>query len=187
MKAVQTFFKNLKDKRVDKILSKKEIEASQIFYSPIIIWFAFLFLLPGIIGLSLLGHFLLTGVANVYLVMLFLVSSYLIAAHLNNSFAINGDKFYVINPNLPFQKLQEFEFSKIYVVRIDRAKWGWLFIMFGYYGRNYVEVETAEGKFRFFCSGIDLDMFEENLTELCLDDLCLSLEEEDIPVEFKLG
>ncbi|MEM8890179.1 MAG: hypothetical protein AAGD28_19550 [Bacteroidota bacterium] len=187
MKAVQTFLKNLKDKRVDQILSEKGIQPAQIFYSPIIIWFAFLFLLPGIIGLSLLGYFLLSGSADVYLAGLFLLSSYLIAAHLNNSFAINGDKFYVINPNFPFQKFQEFEFTKIYVVRIDQAKWGWLFFMFGYFGRNYVEVETAEGKFRFFCSGLDLDKFEENLTELCLDDLCLSLEEKDIPVEFKLG
>ncbi|MDW3646389.1 MAG: hypothetical protein R8P61_04990 [Bacteroidia bacterium] len=187
MEAAQSFLKKLKDKRVDQLLLEKGIKSSQIFYSPILIWFVFLFLVPGIIGLSLLGYFLFVGGPNVYLAGLFLLTSYLIAAYLNNSFAINGDKFYVINPNFPFQKLLEFELTKIHVVRIDKAKWGILFYLFGFFGRNYVEVETAKGRFRFFCSGLELDLFEENLTDLTLDDLWLSLEEKEIPVECKLG
>ncbi|MEO1218759.1 MAG: hypothetical protein AAFY45_34825 [Bacteroidota bacterium] len=187
MEAQKSFLRNLRDKRVDHILSEKDIKPSQIFYSPILIWLVFLFIVPGILGLSLMGYFLFFGALNVYLAGLFLAISYLIAAYLNNSFAINGDKFYVINPNFPFRTFLEFEFTKIYVVRINKAKWGLLFYLFGFFGRNYVEVETAKGKFRFFCSGLELDVFEENLTDLSLNDLWSSLEEKEIPVEFKLG
>jgi hypothetical protein len=166
----------LDDKRVDKKLEKEGYEQSNIFYSPIKSW---------LFGISLIalqslvlhgGIFYLLYIFPFYTTF-YLLCAYLIAAYMNNSFAIHGNKLLVVNRNFPFYKFKVYEFEDINTLRINNSLILRLPLLFvGIFGSNYVEIRTNEKTERFYCIGLDIDCYDENWTEKNLDDFHYALQ-----------
>jgi hypothetical protein len=179
---------SLKDKRVDRVLEKLGYEAAacKIFYSPVMVWVYYLaLLLATLIPLTSFYLVVLMYRFPVYWVP-YLLSGYLAAAYLNNSFVLAPDKLLVINPNPPFRRVVPFELENVRKVTIDRPKWLWLSTLFIFLGRNYVEISTDGKTERFYCASLELDAFDENLTEKTIDDFHFALEARNVPTAFNL-
>lgn len=178
------FSSELKDRRVDSLLLKNGFSFNEIYYSPIKIWaiFYFLFLLAAF-PFSIILIPIIFSKYKVFLI-LYIVSAYLVAAFLNNSFTISNGKLIVVNPNPPFRKIKEYSISKIHHISIKSNPWLLTAWLFGPLGSNYVELNFLETKKRFYCAGLDIDAYDENFTKLTLDDLHKDLIENGVKVEF---
>ncbi len=173
---------NLKEKRVDKILRAKGINDAEIYYSPITTWLiVWLLLLPS----AWWFIYLLASTVYGFLLIPYLIISYLLNAHHNNSFAFHGDKLIVVNPNFPFRHVSTIDLMDIKLVTIDNKKRKWL-LAFVLVGENYLLIETKDSVQKFYCSGLELDGFDENWTEKTIEDLDTILKKKGIPTNFKL-
>ena len=176
------FRNKFKDPRVDKILLyRKGYSVHHIFYSPIKIWLFFSFLLMGMaLPLTLVFiHELDEKIA--FYILIYGSISYVVAAFLNNSFVLNGDSFLVVNPNLPFKRIKEFPIKEIHQIELGHNKWLYAARIFGPLGINYVEIRSRNRIERYYCAGLELDCFDENQTQLTLDDLYFTLKRKGIP------
>lgn len=177
-----------KDRRVDRVLEKLGYEATacEIFYSPVMVWVTYLMLffmalLPvSLCLLALLYRFPVYG-------GLYFLLGYLMAAYLNNSVVLTQDKLIIINPNFPFRRSVIYDLAELRDVKIDQSKWLWsTFFIFAHSGSNYVEISTDDKTRRFYCTCLQVDAFDENLTEKTMDDLHFALEKRNVPTEFNL-
>jgi hypothetical protein len=177
------------DKRTTSLLKSRRVGHFTLYESPITKWLLYFVAALAIIALSGLFFFFPISLKWEYLLVYFIIS-YLVAGFSNNSFAIAGNDFYVINPNLPFKKFRHFPNSKIKNIRIDQTgSFWWLFFPFGQFGGNcnFVEITTVEDqKHKFLCAGLDLDSYDENDTEETLDTLHTDLKRKNMPVRFNL-
>ena len=175
------FSNEFKDSRVNKMLDRKGYVGTNIFYSPIKIWLFFSFL---IIGMTLPLIFQLIHKLDVKIIF-YIISygsiAYLVAAFLNNSFALNGESFFVVNPNHPFKRLRKFPLEEIQQIEIGKNNWFYTAIMFGTLGNNYVEIRFENRIERYYCVGLEIDSFDENQTKLTIDDLYAELRNNRIP------
>lgn len=77
----------------------------------------------------------------------------------------------------------EYNFSDIDQIIIDKSYMRyitWIFLTSG----NYVDI-VARGKYkRFYCTCLQLDAYDENMTELTIDDLHYALKDKRIPIAF---
>jgi hypothetical protein len=177
----------LKDRRVDRTLQKLGYEAAhcKIFYSPVTVWLTYLALLLTALLPFAFGLFALIYRYTTYFGLYFL-AGYLMAAYLNNSIVLAKDKLLMINPNFPFRHLVSYNLEEIRNVKIDQSKWLWLTFIFAHGAGNYVEICTGSEAKRFYCTCLQLDAFDENLTKKTIDDLHFALRERNVPTEFNL-
>jgi hypothetical protein len=77
------------------------------------------------------------------------------------------------------------DLNDILNVTIDtkKRKWPQAFILFS---ENYIEVTTRNKSQKFYCTGLELDSYDENWTEKTIEDLDSNLKEKGIPTDFKL-
>lgn len=173
---------NLRDKRVERILTSRGFKHADIYYSPIAGWICCLFMLLGVTFPILLQLGLLTFYP-VFIV--YLVAGYLVAGRFNNSFAITENQIHIINPNFPFRTFKSFSLNEIDLVTIDKTKWKWHYL-FCVLGNNYVEIKTGTDTEKYFCAGLELDAFDENWTKNTIDTFDYTRRQKGVQVEFKL-
>ncbi|MEO0471012.1 MAG: hypothetical protein AAF206_15400 [Bacteroidota bacterium] len=172
------------DKRVDRMLKQNGYWADPIFYSPISIAFIFLGLIfimafTTLIGLGVMSWMIAFPIYPVACLSFF----YLIHARTNNSFAFSHQELIVVNSNPPFRRIKAFRYAEIEKAHIRRnfLLTPLLLLMVNYW---YVEIQSGGKTHRFHCSALDLDCFDENQTELTLDDLYKELRRRNISTEF---
>jgi hypothetical protein len=95
-------------------------------------------------------------------------------------------KLIVINPNFPFRRSTSYNLEAIHHLKIDQSKWLWLTFVFAHGGGNYLEINTNQEVHRFYCTCLQVDAVDENLTEKTMDDLHFALEKRNVPTEFNL-
>ena len=166
------------------MLSKNEYPNSTIFYTPISAWLFFL-----VMFLVLLLPILVEAIPIIWessweYLLLYLCCAYLVAAYLHNSFAIAEGELLVINPNFPFRKVRSYPLSSVLSVQIAQSRWLSIVWLFGSLGKNFVEIRTFKGKFRYYCTSLDIDCYDENQTRLTLDDFHVALRQEEVSVDF---
>ena len=172
---------NLKDKRVDKMLRSEGITDADIYHSPIKCWLVMLLLL------CCQGWVFFTFLTTTYsfLLIFYLIISYLVNAYHNNSFALHEDKITVINPNFPFRQIITIDIQDIQCIVIDQGTRKWtLWVML--FGENYLLIKTNNKNMKFYCSGLEIDSYDENMTEKTIDDLGEQLRQMGISTDFKL-
>lgn len=105
-----------------------------------------------------------------WLIMIYGMSAYLVNGYHNNSFAIQDKDFLAINPNYPFRQLKIINFDGIEHIVIERgqSKWKYLFLLFE---DNYLLIKTKNETYKFYCSGLEMDGFDEGFTEKTIEDL----------------
>ena len=182
---IPTSSNSITDRRVDSLLQKHQFFDFTIYYSPItslaIVWGLLL-----LMAIPLLMN-ILPKIPYWYVwVPGWGIFAYLLASYLNNSFAINGSKLIVVNPNFPFKRVQAYNLTEIKSIKIASAKYVYLAGLWGVFGGNYVEIETESGKRRFHCSELAVDAYDENWTKLTIDDLQEDLKQKGLKLEFKL-
>ncbi|MCE3228242.1 MAG: hypothetical protein K0S32_2793 [Bacteroidetes bacterium] len=170
----------LTDKQVDKMLRAHGFSTKDVFYSPIQSWIMVLIMLAS-------AAYPLMIYAGWYSLLLvpYAIASYFLNARNSNSFAIEDEKFIVVNGNFPFRKLLVFEKNEIKNILIDTKKIRWQSLMI-MIGGNYVKIETNSSTTMFYCVGLDLDAYDENWTEKTIDDLHHYLKQKEFPVEFRI-
>ena len=174
----------LRDKRVDRILLRRGYPDANIFYSPIGAWLP---LFIALIGTALISYGFIVMFWSPWLLLLV---SYFFIAYLTNAwhcccFALVEGKCCVINPNWPFRKFEVIAFNDIESVTIDEQHSGWK-SFFTLFSSNYIEITTATGKERFYCTYLQLDAFDENFTKQTIEDFQSALERAGIPVQMNL-
>lgn len=176
-----------KDSRVEHRLAEEGLIDCEIFHSPIQSWL-FLVGILSIASLTADGGILMLLWKYPFYTIPCISVSYLFAAFSNNSFAFTSEKLIVINPNFPFQRLISYDLKNITQIKIDKSKHlvylSWLFCIST---TNYVEVYTKKKVNRFYCSGLDVDCYDENWTEKTLDDLYSTALSNEIKVIFNLN
>jgi hypothetical protein len=185
------FSDEIKDRRIDKYLDKKgyNLAECEIFYSPISIYLFYLFyLLLLILSVLPMGFYFLKYIFKYpYYFLIYFIVQYLVLAYLNNSYVITQQKLIVINPNFPFQKMKVYEFGEIDKIKIDNSGLAllisWIFLIFC---SNYIEVYSTNKVRRFYSIFLEVDCFDENLTEKTLDDFANTLSKNSISLKFNL-
>lgn len=188
----------LKDKRIDKTLLKNgyDLKKCTIFYSPIKMYFIFLLMLFFAGGFYAFYAFyflyefvaLLTSFIGVIFIFLaYITISLLLVFKLNNSVVLTDDELVIINPNFPFKKISKYRFRDIIGVKIDNYKrFTFLTFIFLLFDSNFIQIKLKNQSKRYYCIFLNVDAFDENWTELTLDDLHYSLENKELNVEMKL-
>lgn len=175
--------KEVRDKRVDRILSRKGYQDANIFYSPIEAWVT---LFSGLVGTVLLtGLIVMLWSPWLLLLLPYIFIAYLLNARQCCCFALVEGKCCVINPNWPFRKFVVIELSEVESVILDEQRSGWK-SLFTLSSSNYIEVRTAAGVKRFYCAYLQLDAFDENFTKQTIEDFQYALERAGIPVQMNL-
>lgn len=172
---------NIRDKRVDRKLMAENIICADVYYSPIGSWILVLFLF----GIAI-GAFLIPIFQYFYhLAVLYIIVSYLINARLSNSFVLQYDQVIVINPNVPFRQFNAIPKSSIRHIAIKEREFNWqgLFLAIG---KNYLEVDTKEGVYKFPCAGLEQDSYDENWTEKTIDELYYVLQQAGYSVSYEI-
>lgn len=171
------------DKGVDKLLAAQGIEYADVYYSPVASWWTLILL-----ALHGIGGFLIEGFRH-WVIWLFalpwLLISYFIYTYLSTSIALCEDKLVLVNPNFPFYRLQEYSRDEIVEITIGSEN---LLLpkLFFVFGSNYVAIKTKEGTHRYYCTGLELDAYDENWTENTIDDLHGVLKRQNYPVTFTI-
>jgi len=172
----------LRDKRVDKMLQSIGRTHATVYYSPISIWLILLmYFLPASFFII---HFL-TSIGQGWLLLAYGILSYLINGYHNNSFALQDRDLIAINPNYPFRRLSVISIDDIEQVEIDRGdrKWKYLFLLFE---DNYLSIKTKNTTYKFYCSGLEMDGFDEGSTEKTIEDLDNDLKQKGISTRMKI-
>lgn len=171
-----------KDKRVDSMLFSRGLIPTDFFYSPIAVWLWNIVLFLGI-GFWIVIPIAFSGFFP--LVMVYFGVSYLMAAYSNNSFALSKDSLMVVNPNFPFRKVTVYSLQEIEKVVIDEEKriWGWVF---GMAVINFISIEAGGKALKYHCAGLDLDAFDENMTEETMDTFQYELKARGVRTVFNL-
>jgi len=175
--------KEVRDKRVDRILRRKGYQDANIFYSPIEAWVT---LFTGLVGTVLLTGLIVMFWSSWLLLLLpYIFIAYLLNARQCCCFALVDGKFCVINANWPFRKFRQIALNQIESVTINERRMKWM-MLFTLPRSNYIELKTEKGRERFYCAYLELDAYDENFTKQTIEDLQYALECAGIPVEMKL-
>lgn len=163
------------------MLAKAGIFGAHTFYSPIATWVMVLF----ICGIQVFP--LLVCFCSLYWLFStpYFVVAYLVNAWHNNSFAIHNEQLIVINSNIPFRKMTAYPKADIVMISLHDKAPGWLSIFFTF-EVYYADIETATGTYRYFCSGLAADSFDENWTEETMDTFHHQLGQHGFPAAFNL-
>ena len=79
-----------------------------------------------------------------------------------------------------------FENNSVENVIIDKHTW-WLWNIFLSHGENYVLIQTKnKEEYKFYCSGLEEDAFDENWTEETIDGLYYCLKGKEINCDYRL-
>jgi hypothetical protein len=170
-------YKYFKINKVDYILSKNNIITDKIFYSPIITGMVCFFSLLFIVDI-----FIIKTIEIYLLVFLNTVSTFITFLFLsfnNNSFALDNDNFYVINPYFPFKKIEVFSYKEIESIDIGIKKRKFIFFF-----NNVVKIYVNKNVRCYFCFGLEPLGYDDISTEKSLDDLYLELKNKNIDVAF---
>ncbi len=165
---------------MDKILLENGylIKQCEVFYSPIRVGvFYFLMLLTIAIPYS---FFFLTKYTYLPYCLIYGVLGYLFYGYSNNSFVITENQLLVINPNYPFKKICIYNFEQIQNVEIGNENFWALGIVFLSFENNFIKISTKDYTKKYSCLGLELNSFDENVTEKDFDDFHHSLKK--IPV-----
>lgn len=176
----------LKDKRVDRLLRQAgyEPEKCEIFYSPAKGIYFFLFWLA-IFLIIQIGFIFLFWRYRVYL-LIYAVLTFLFAESLNNSFVLTEGQLVVIRPGFLFKRVKVYDLAAITKIKIDYSPMLWALVLFIGPSRNYVEVITENRTKRFYCISLEIDAFDENMTEKTIDNFHAALVKREVNVEFNL-
>jgi hypothetical protein len=170
-----------KDRRVNKIAKRLGYNNYEVFYSPIGNWLFFIGYLM-ILALPVVIFFLTYW----YWLLIYLALGCLFSAYLNNSFIIAEKELVVINPNFPFRRIRSFKIDRISKIKIDENKFLKILSIFMITENNYIQIYSEEKKYKFYCSGLNIDAFDENFTEKTLNDFAYVLRDKEIIVEFEV-
>lgn len=177
----------IKDNRIEKRLIKEGFTDYDIFYSPIQIW-AFIFSIFAISSVTYNGGIFTLFWFYPIPTAIYVFVSYLAAAFSNNSFALTSNKLIIVNPNFPFRNIFYYDLKEIARAKIDESqKLFYLSVFACIFVTNYVEIFVQGKSKRFYCSGLDIDSYDENWTEKTLDDFYFSLLRHNIKVDFNLN
>ncbi|WP_196893604.1 hypothetical protein [Aureivirga marina] len=176
-----------KDKRVDKMLSKKNLKIESIFYSPIKSWLLLYFIIIGLaLQILLLAISLIFSYIELYTFGILLIIfglQYILASMKSNSFALNSEDLFVINSNFPFRKIKSFKISEIKKIKLSSENIYSLFFI-GIIEVNYIEIYFENNVYRFYCIGLELDDYEEGWIEKTMEDFQEILKEKEIKTEW---
>ena len=110
---------------------------------------------------------------------------YIINARLNNSFALNDDKLYIINRNFPMNVFKVIDLEKIKGVTFDEKKPN-TFGLALVFTPSFIDLET-EGKMeRYYCVHLEQDAYDENLVEKTIDMFAHALKRRGVSVDYRL-
>lgn len=173
---------SLTDKRVDRMLLRRDMTVDAIYYSPITAWLVTLLLFLLYFGLA---AYLIIAAGYYLPVAIYLFLGYLVAAHMNTSFAVTDSELIAVNPDFPFSRFDVIPLSDIEHIIIDntRRRWHYAFFVFG---DNYLLLKTKTTTLKYYCAGLELDAFDENWTDLTIDDLHYALTKRGVGVTFNL-
>jgi len=117
--------------------------------------------------------------------MIYGILSYLVNSFHNNSFALQDKELIAINPNFPFRRLSVISIDDIEQIEIDRGqrKWKYLFLLFE---DNYLSIKTKNTTYKFYCSGLAMDGYDEGFTEKTIEDLDNDLKQKGISTRMKI-
>ena len=169
-----------KGKGVEKLLNKKGYNNYELYFSPFSAWLYYLLLLS-------IAGFPLTSYLFIYwdFLLAYFLFGFIISADLNHSFAITKNELIVINPNFPYKHITRYAWEDIKKIKIDRSKW-YLLLWIIFSGGNYIEIYGKNFKKRFFCVNLQIDCYDENITEKTMDDFVSALSGRNILIEFNL-
>lgn len=178
----------LKDRRIDRRLEKIgfNLVDCEIFYSPITVFIWYLLILIAFTAPICFFIPMVIWNYSLFFLIYFLIQ-YIMLAYLNNSYAIVHEKLIVINPNLPFRRMKVYELKKIEKIVIDRLKTSFLTWVFLIYDCNFVEIIMNGKRQRFYSIYLQIDCYDENITEKTLDNFNSSLKKQNIAIDFNLG
>lgn len=167
------FSANIKQARVSRILESKKVRFPTIYYSPRSVnWgWQMLFLVQFIFFFFQFQLFSNIWKEFIIGLAIYELFSYLVLSYFNNSFAINGSHFYVINPYTFSWKFIDYKIYDIVKIEVVEKKYAWYLWLFLSFENNYVKITTKKGVRKFYCIGLQEDSYDENMTELTLDDL----------------
>jgi hypothetical protein len=117
--------------------------------------------------------------------VLYLILRYFVCAYLNNSFALSDTELIIINPNFPFQNLTKYRFEQISSIHISETANFFLFT-FLLFEQNYVKVNGLNPSKKHYCVSLNVDAYDENFTELTMNDFHDDLKTRGLSVDFKL-
>lgn len=163
------------------MLAAADVCDARIFYSPIATWVMVL-CLCGIQVFPLLIYF-----CSVYWLLStpYFVVAYLVNAWHNNSFALHNDQLFVINSNIPFRKMTSYSKEDIVMISLHDREPGWLKVFFTF-EVYYADIETTTGIYRYYCSNLAADSFDENWTKETMDTFHYQLEQNGFPAALNL-
>lgn len=176
------FSAKIKDNRIDRIAKQRGYKRFETFYSPISMVLVFIVLICATAAPFLFEYYYYI-IDYYYYALLYGTFFYFGATYLNNSFVIAENDFLIINPNLPFTHITCYKIQEIQKIKIGCEKWYFpssLVLQSG----NFVEVQTKNKTKKYYCGSLEIDSYDENLTEKTLDDLHCSLSNKGILVEF---
>ena len=91
----------------------------------------------------------------------------------------------VINSHFPFQNIQIFPLHEIKNIKISSDWRMRIFLMFGGFHSNYIQIETMSQKKKYYCLFLDFDCHDENWTDSNLDDLEQDLKIREVQAELE--
>jgi hypothetical protein len=121
--------------------------------------------------------------AGIYFVLV-----YLCGAYTNTSVVVSNKELCFVNSNFPFKTFQKYRIEEVKTIRIAKSKNVYWFWVFGTLYGNFIEIKTnstIEYK-RFYCTNLNMDTFDENMTDRTIDDLHYMLKQKGIKVDFEL-
>lgn len=182
-----TYSAKLQDKRVDHKLETMgySLADCEVFYSPIR---GYLIYLGGL--LLVIAPFcwpFYTVIADYYIrFLLYFTLVYLVLAYLNNSYALTEKQLIVINPNFPFRKVVVYDLASIQKVRIDHSKLRFILWVLLILGCNYVEIYTTNQVQRFYSIFLEVDAYDENITEKTMSSFSNALHKRAVKVDMNI-
>jgi len=139
------------------------------------------------IAMSLVPHKMLLNWLLPITAVIFIYGciTYFISAYGCNSFAVSNDALIVINPYFPYRKYTVIPLSAIELAHIGAHKPVWAKMLIFFSG-NYADIQTAGGTARFYCIGLEVDAWDENMTERTIEQFLYALERKNVNVQSSL-
>ncbi len=161
----------IKDNRVDRLIKNSGFNPDKfrIYYSPItIIWYDFI-LLVLVSGIILVIY--QTLISMLIYLPVYSIITYSLGAKLNNSVAVSDKLIIIVNPNFPFRKILVYYVDNIDFIEIKHSLFRFLMWPFFIFTGNNINI-SSKGKYeRYYCTSLELNVYDENFTKLDLDDL----------------
>ena len=174
--------------RMDKILLKERLSSIVFFHGKLnTLWLPFYFYFSIHLFFYIWG-----GVDVKYIVVVFFTHfglSYLIAASLNNSFALSDKDLFVFKTNFPFKKINKIHLSDIKKAEIaNRSKLRFLLFPFCILIDYHLKIHTRNDKIHYFyCIGLEEDYWERETSDNTIDHLGGVLKKKGVQAAFNIS